>query len=126
MAGVGGLPQHGVPERRQPSLAASAEDAGDLLIGAIEQGDQLLAGERPLARVGLGIGIGDVYGGVPLVHHLDWMRAEPLLALGRPLIGRIDEIGAERVHGLLVVAQCRALQIADRPQITQPLVYLPG
>jgi hypothetical protein len=51
-----------------------------LLVGVVEQGDQLLAGEGPFAHVGLGVS--NVHGGVPLVDHLDRVGAKPLLALG--------------------------------------------
>ena len=76
---VGGLEQRRVAERRQPALAAPAADPGDLLVGVVEEGLQLVPGERALARVGLVVL--DVHRGVPLVDHLDRMGAEPLLAL---------------------------------------------
>jgi hypothetical protein len=85
----------------------------DLLVGVVEQGDQLLAGER--AFTGVGLRVGDVHSGVPLMHHLDRVGAEPLLALCRPLIGGIDEVGAEGMDGLLIVAQRRAFEVPDRP-----------
>jgi hypothetical protein len=59
----------------------------------VEQGDQFLAGERALA--GIGLRVGDVHGGVPLVHHLDRVGAEALLTLRRPLVGGIDEVAAK-------------------------------
>lgn len=56
---------------------------------------QLLLGESPLRRFAL-IGL-DVHGGVPLVHHLDRVRAEALLACRGPLVGRVgDEVTKAR------------------------------
>src|SRR5664280_1636900 len=63
--------------------------------------------------------------GVPLVHHLDRMRAEPLLAGRRPLIDRIGDETAEHADRLGVGADRRTLQVPQRPQVTQPLVHHP-
>jgi hypothetical protein len=88
----------------------------------VEQGDQLLAGERALA--GVGLRVGEVHRGVPLVHHLNRVDAEPLLTLRRPLVSGIDEVSAEGMDGLLIVTQRRALEVPDRPQVAEPLVDL--
>jgi hypothetical protein len=59
-------------------------------------------GEGPLLRVRL-VGL-DVRGGVPLVHDLDRMRAEPVFAGCRPLVGRIGNEVAEHPDRLGVRA----------------------
>jgi hypothetical protein len=58
---------------------------------------QLLLGEGTLFRVCF-VGL-DVCSGVPLVHDLDRVRAEALLAGRRPLVGRVGDEVAERTHG---------------------------
>jgi hypothetical protein len=88
----------------------------------VRRGDEFLAGERPLPRVGLGVG--DVHRGVPLVTDLDRMRPEPALALTRPVIGRIGDIRAERPDRLGIVPQRRPFQVAHRTQVGQPFIHL--
>ena len=75
--GVGDLEQHRVLEGGQPALRAGGADAGDLGVGVVEEGLQLLQGERPLGRVGFGL---LAHGRVPLVDHLDGVGAEAALA----------------------------------------------
>jgi len=117
---VGGLEQGGVTEGRQPALAAGGADAGDLLIGVIEQRLELVEGERPPGRVAFGLL--HMRGGVPLVADLHRMRPEPAFALGRPVVGRVGDVSAEQPHRLGVGTQRRAAQLTYRPQIGAPLV----
>jgi hypothetical protein len=86
----------------------------------IEQGNQLLAGERPLA--GVGLRVRHVHRGVPLVHDLHRVSAKALLTLDRPLVRRVDDVAAERAHRLLVIAQRGALEVTDRAAVAEPLI----
>jgi hypothetical protein len=101
---VRGFEQYRIPERGQPPLPAGAADPDHLLVGVVEQANQLGPGERSLT--GVRFGIGHVHRGVPLVHNLDRVGAETLLALTRPAVGRVDQELAEATHRLLVMAQC--------------------
>jgi hypothetical protein len=102
------------------ALAAGGTDPGDLGVGVVEEGLQLLHGERALERVGLGL-LG-VHGRVPLVDDLDGVRPEPALALCRPVVGRVGQVGAKPPDGHLVAAQRRAPQPAHGAQVGAPLV----
>src|SRR5439155_17645398 len=77
-------------------------------------------GEGPLDRVALGF-LG-VHGSVPVVADLHRVRPEPLLALRRPPVRRINQVVAEQPHGLLVRAQRRTAKSAYSTQIGAPLV----
>jgi len=52
---VGDLEQGGVAEGGQPALAPGRTDPGDLVVGVVEEGLQLIQGERALDRVALGL-----------------------------------------------------------------------
>jgi hypothetical protein len=86
----------------------------------VEEGLQLLHGERALERVGLGL-LG-VHGRVPLVDDLDRVGPEPALTLCRPVVGRVGQVGAKQPHGQLVAAQRRAPQPAHGAQVGAPLI----
>jgi hypothetical protein len=117
---VGDLEQGGVAEGGQPALAPGRTDPGDLVVGVVEEGLQLIQGERALDRVALGLL--DVHGGVPLVHHLDRVGAEPRFALAGPAVGGVGQVDAQQPDRFLVAAQGGAAQSADRAQIAEPLV----
>jgi hypothetical protein len=109
-----------VAEGRQPPLASGRPDLADLVIGVVEERLQLVPGERPLARVTLGVL--DVHRGIPLVHDLRRVGAEPGLALGRPAVGRVGGVLAEQPDRQLVAAQRGAAQAAHRPQVGHPVI----
>src|SRR5450759_365731 len=110
--GVRGLEQGGVAERGQPALAAEGPDPGNLVVAVRKESVQLGLGERALLRVRLVVL--DVHRGVPLVHDLDGVGPEPLLAGRRPLIDWVGDKVTESAHSLGVGADRRALQIAQR------------
>ena len=119
--GVGGLEQRGVAEREQPALAAEGPDPGDLVVAVGEEGVQLGLGKRALP--GVGFMVLGVHRDVPLVHDLDRVGPEPLLAGRRPLVKGIGDEVAESVHRLGVGADGRALQVTQRAQVPQPLIH---
>jgi hypothetical protein len=55
-----------VAERGEPALSAGGADAFDLIVSVVEEGLQLITGER--AAGGVGLGVLNVRGAVPLVH----------------------------------------------------------
>ncbi|NEA67279.1 hypothetical protein [Streptomyces sp. SID12488] len=118
--GVRGLEQGGVPEGRQPALAAFAADAQDFLVSVVEERFQLGPGEGPAFRLALGF-IG-VRRGVPVVDHLDGVGPEVPQELVAPAIGRIGQEVAELAHGTLVVPQGGADAAVHGPQIRRPLI----
>ena len=86
----------------------------------VEEGLQLVERERAFDRVALGLL--DVHGGVPLVHHLDRMGAEPGLALPGPAVGGVGQVQTQHPDRFLVAAQRGAAQPADRAQVPEPLI----
>ena len=101
-------------------LRPAARMRATCAVGVVEEGLQLVEGERALDRVALGLL--HVHGGVPLVHHLDRVGAEPGLALAGPAVGRVGQVEAQHPDRLLVAAQRGAAQPADRAQVPEPLI----
>src|ERR1019366_2760976 len=91
---------HRVPERRQHPLPPARADPAHLRIGKVKERLQLLPGKRPPPRGTLEIR--DMSGGVPLMTDLHRIRAEPLLALGRPAVTRVSSKIAEQPQRLLI------------------------
>ena len=121
---VGGLEQHRVPERRQPALPAQRADAFDLVVGAVEEDLQLLAGERALLRVLLVVLV--VPGGVPLVDDLDRVGAEGVLADRVPPVAGVGEVVAEQLERVLVGPDCGASEVVLAAQVAEELVDVGG
>ncbi|MEV4895111.1 hypothetical protein AB0K48_37610, partial [Nonomuraea sp. NPDC055795] len=121
---VGDLEQGGVPEGRQPALAAAVSRLGHLLVGIVEEALQLIDGEGPLLRSGLDLL--NVGCGVALVDDLDRVCAEAFLADRHPVVGGVDHVLAERAQCILVGPQCRVLAAVDRPQVTEPFIGVLG
>jgi len=109
-----------VPKRRQPALAAQISDPGDLVVGAVEEDLQLLAGERALARVLLVLLV--MAGAVPVVHDLAGVRAKCLLTDGVPAVAGVGEVVAEQPQAVLVGADGQATQVVLRTEVAEELV----
>lgn len=109
---------------RQPALAAPVAGRGHLLVGVVEEVLQLIDGEGPL--LGPGLDFLDMGRGVALMHDLDRMRAEALLADLCPAVGRIDDVLAEGTQCVLVGAQRRVRAAVHRAQVGEPFVGVLG
>ncbi|MFG3383340.1 hypothetical protein [Streptomyces sp. NPDC047999] len=118
--GVRDLEQGGVPEGRQPTLAALAANTQDLLVGVVEERFQLGLGEGPSFRLALGF-VG-VRRSVPVVDRLDWVGTEVPQALVAPAVGWVGQEVAELTHGALVVARGGADTSVHGPEIGRPFV----
>ena len=118
--GVRDLEQGGIPEGRQPALAALAANTQDLLVCMIEECLQLRLGEGP--SFWLTLGFVGVRRGIPVVDHLDWMSTEVPQALVAPAIGWVGQEVAELPHRALIVAQGRADAAVHSPEIGRPFV----
>ena len=93
---IRGLQRGGVPQRRQPALAAPLPRLGDALVGVVEQLLQLPLGQRP--PPGLALVLRGVHRGVPLEADLRRVRAEQPLAHRGPLIARVRGVLAEQAQ----------------------------
>lgn len=113
--GVRDLEQGGVPEGRQPALAAFAANALDLLVGMIKECLQLRLGEGSAFR--LALGLVSVRRGVPVVDHLDWVSTEVPQALVAPAVGWVGQKVAELPYRSLVVARSGRDAAVHGPQI---------
>ena len=93
---VRSLQRRGVPQRRQPALAAPLPRLADALVGVVEQVLQLPLGQRP--PPGLALELRGVHRSVPLETDLRRVRAEQPLAHRGPLIARVRSVLAEQAQ----------------------------
>lgn len=101
-------------------VAAPVPYLGDLFACVVEEVLQFIEGERALLLPGLDLL--QVRRCVPVVHHLDRMGTEALLADRRPVVGRVADVLAERAQRVLIGPQRRVRAAAHRPQVAEPLV----
>src|SRR5947209_15432685 len=102
-----------------PPLRPWARAAATRSSAWVEEGLQLLAGERPPGRAAFVVG--DVAGGVPLVADLRRVLPEAGLALSRPAVAGVAGELAEGRHRVLVGAD-RRMRAARRAQRRRPLL----
>ena len=107
---VGHLQQRGVPERRQPPLAARVGQPLSPIISSAEQPLALHARQRPPRRPALIVR--HMLRGVVLMTDLRRPVPDPLLTLGHPTVARISRVGAECRHRTLIVPHRRMRPIA--------------